>query len=184
MTVFIETEGTPNPNAIKFRAGVPVSPSAALDFPTRAAAVGRSQFAVNVFDVDGVARVHLGADFVSVTKDDEASWDDLKPSIMAALMDQALSGLPFVERAETAPAESYADPVVQQIVAVLNERVRPAVAMDGGDVVFDRFEDGVVYLHMRGACSGCPSATATLKAGIYNLLKHFVPEVQDVRQAA
>lgn len=179
--MFIEIEETPNPDALKFRAGMAVA-TTPIDFTSKENALGASQFAANLFDIDGVVRVHLGRDFVAVTKQPNADWHDLKPSVLAALMDQALSGLPFLEQATQQAALNSDDPIVQQIQAVLDERVRPAVAQDGGDVVFDRFVDGVVYLHMRGACSGCPSSTATLKHGIENLLKHFVPEVQAVEQ--
>ena len=128
--------------------------------------------------------VYLGHDFVSVTKDETADWSLVKPRVLAAIMDHAMSGMPVVDEAAVNKKQEAADndPVVAQIVEILDERVRPAVANDGGDIVFDKFEDGILYLHMRGACAGCPSATMTLKQGIENMMKHFVPEVKEVRQ--
>jgi Fe-S cluster biogenesis protein NfuA len=179
--MFIQTETTPNPDAIKFIPGPAVAPGGSYDFRDVAAA-DKSPLAQRLFKITGVAGVYLGGDFISVTKGEGDDWATLKPRILAAIMDHYLTGLPAVDIA-AAPVQAAGDDseIVQQIREILDERVRPAVAMDGGDIVFDRFEDGIVYLHMRGACAGCPSSTATLKSGIENMLKHFVPEVQEVR---
>ena len=139
-----------------------------------------------LFQVDGVAGVFLGSDFVAVTKEDNLDWFALKPSILAGIMEHFASGLPVVE---TMAADGAADAAtedsdtVQQIKHLLDTRVRPAVAMDGGDIVFQDFDEGVVTLQMRGACQGCPSSTATLKMGIENMLKHYIPEVREVKAA-
>jgi Fe-S cluster biogenesis protein NfuA len=182
--MFIQTESTPNPNAIKFIPGGVVSLSGTFDYRDKDAAV-KSPLAQRLFKIKGVEGVYLGADFVSVTKPDADDWAVLKPRILAAIMDHFLSGLPAVETDGASPhkPDVQQSEIVAQICAILDERVRPAVAQDGGDIVFDRFEEGIVYLHMRGACAGCPSSTATLKNGIENMLKHFIPDVQEVRAA-
>ncbi len=179
--MFIQTETTPNPDAIKFIPGPAVAPGGSYDF-RKVEDADKSPLAKALFKVVGVEGVYLGSDFVSVTKGAEGDWNTLKPRILAAIMDHYLTGLPAVD-AELASTTAHADEgeIVKQIREILDDRVRPAVAMDGGDIVFDRFEDGIVYLHMRGACAGCPSSTATLKNGIENLLRHFVPEVVEVR---
>ncbi len=179
--MFIQTETTPNPDAIKFIPGPEVAPGGSFDF-RKVEDAEKSPLARALFKVAGVQGVYLGHDFVSVTKGEGDDWGTLKPRILAAIMDHYLTGLPAVEASEL-PAQSAEEDneIVKQIREILDDRVRPAVAMDGGDIVFDRFEDGVVFLHMRGACSGCPSSTATLKSGIENMLRHFVPEVQEVR---
>jgi Fe-S cluster biogenesis protein NfuA len=137
-----------------------------------------------LFEIGDVTGVYLGVDFLSVTKDESGDWNMIKPRVLAVIMDHAMSGLPAVDVEVLKQKQEAAqeDPIVTQIIEILDERVRPAVANDGGDIVFDRFENGVLYLHMRGACAGCPSATMTLKQGIENLMKHFVPEVKEVRQ--
>lgn len=179
--MFIQTETTPNPDAIKFIPGQPVAPGGSYDFRDTASA-DKSPLAQRLFKIAGVAGVYLGSDFVSVTKGEGDDWNTLKPRILAAIMDHYLSGLPAVDvAAQQVQSNEDDSEVVKQIRDIIEDRVRPAVAMDGGDIVFDRFEDGVVYLHMRGACQGCPSSTATLKSGIENMLKHFVPEVQEVQ---
>lgn len=182
--MFIQTEVTPNPNAVKFIPGNEVSPTRSFDFRTPEEAMAVSPLARMIFEIGDVTGVYLGKDFVSVTKDESADWATLKARVLAVIMDHSLSGLPVVDMdTVTAQAEAASDdPVVAQIIEILDERIRPAVANDGGDVVFDRFEDGILYLHMRGACAGCPSATMTLKDGIENMMKHFVPEVEEVRQ--
>lgn len=182
--MFIQTESTPNPNAVKFVPGTDVSPTRTFDFRTPEEAMAVSPLAKIIFDIGDVTGVYLGANFVSVTKDETADWAMVKPRVLAAIMDHSLSGMPNINEDEVQKREEAqsSDPVVIQILEILDERVRPAVANDGGDVVFDKFEDGVLYLHMRGACAGCPSATMTLKDGIENMMKHFVPEVQEVRQ--
>ncbi|MGE0151887.1 MAG: NifU family protein [Reyranellaceae bacterium] len=180
--MFIQTEQTPNPATLKFIPGRAVLDSGTFDFPS-ADAAARSPLARRLFDVDGVTRVFLGSDFVTVTKAADIDWPVLKPAVLGAIMEHFTSGQPVMSGAETdAPAAPEAENEVEaQIRDLLDTRVRPAVAQDGGDIVFQRFEDGVVYLHMQGSCSGCPSSTATLKMGIENLLRHYVPEVTEVR---
>lgn len=184
--MFIQTEKTPNPETIKFLPGQPVMASGVVEF-TDAADTARSPLATRLFALEGVDALFFGADFVSVTKKDGVIWNDLKTRVLAALMEHFAAGLPVMEEgagADTAGhADSADDEITRQIKELLDTRVRPAVAQDGGDVVFERFDNGIVYLRMRGACSGCPSASATLKHGIENMLRHYVPEVLEVRPA-
>ena len=178
--MFIQTEQTPNPATLKFLPGRTVMTRGTAHFADPGAA-GSSPLAARLFTVDGVTAVFLGADFVSVTKDEAVEWYVLKPSILGALMEHLTAGLPIVEETgDAALPETDDDEVVTQIKDLLDTRVRPAVAMDGGDIIFHGFEDGVVYLQMQGACQGCPSSTATLKMGVENLLRHYVPEVARV----
>jgi Fe-S cluster biogenesis protein NfuA len=151
------------------------------DFPSREAAQ-RSPLALRLFDIDGVSGVFLGHDFVSVSKADRIDWHVLKPAILGALMEHLSAGLKIVEdlAGEAASAAGEDDEIVAQIKELLDTRVRPSVAQDGGDIVFRGFEDGIVFLHLQGACAGCPSSTATLRMGIENLLRHYVPEVVGV----
>ncbi|PCH99240.1 MAG: NifU family protein [Alphaproteobacteria bacterium] len=182
--MFIQTEVTPNPNAIKFIPGTEVSPLRSFDFRTPEEAMKSSPLARMLFEIGDVTGVYLGKDFISVTKDETSDWNTLKARVLAVIMDHAMSGLPIVDAdaVDMDAGTQSDDPIVAQIIEILDERIRPAVANDGGDIVFDRFEDGVLFLHMRGACAGCPSATMTLKDGIENMMKHFVPEVEEVRQ--
>ena len=185
--MFIQTEPTPNPATLKFLPGKAVLANGTADYRT-AAEAGASPLAQRLFEVEGVSGVFLGSDFISVTKQD-GEWQHLKPAILGAIMEHFMSGAPAVgaEGANDAAGGNY-DPKDEEVVSTIKElldtRVRPAVANDGGDIVFHGFRDGVVYLHMRGACSGCPSSTATLRGGIENLLKHFCPEVQAVEAVA
>lgn len=186
--MFIQTETTPNPATLKFLPGETVLGSGTADFPT-AEAGQASPLARRIFAVEGVAGVFLGRDFVTVTKDENAPWDHLKPAVLGAIMEHFQSGAPAVEG--EAPAgtghASHDGPdaeIVVQIKELLDTRVRPAVAQDGGDITFHGFDRGVVYLHMQGACAGCPSSTLTLKMGIENLLRHYIPEVIEVRPVA
>jgi Fe-S cluster biogenesis protein NfuA len=183
--MFIETEGTPNPATLKFLPGRYVMGAGTADFASLASAE-RSPLAMALFDLPGVARVFLGGDFITVTKADEASWQSLKPQVLATIMDHFVAGRPVIEAGsdddlapEIAPED---EEIVAQIRELLDTRVRPAVAGDGGDIVFRGYREGIVKLHMQGACSGCPSSTATLKHGIENMLRHFVPEVVAVEQ--
>ncbi len=183
--MFIQTEQTPNPSTLKFLPGRVVMEKGTLDFAGPETAQS-SPLARRLFAVEGVERVFFGSDFVTVTKAADRDWQVLKPSILGGIMEHYTSGEPVVATSEGSPAEAAAeddDEVVAQIKELLETRVRPAVAQDGGDIVFQDFRDGVVYLHMQGACSGCPSSTATLKMGIENLLKHYVPEVVEVQAA-
>jgi Fe-S cluster biogenesis protein NfuA len=180
--MFIQTEQTPNPATLKFLPGRIVMESGTANF-TSAEEAQRSPLASRIFGVDGVTGVFLGSDFVTVTKDTDQEWHILKPAILGVIMEHFTSGRPVIEAGSDAAAEGEAedDEVVAQIKELIETRVRPAVAQDGGDIIFRGFEDGIVYLHMQGACSGCPSSTATLKAGIENMLRHYVPEVIEVR---
>ncbi|TCT11968.1 Fe-S cluster biogenesis protein NfuA [Tepidamorphus gemmatus] len=182
--MFIQTEATPNPATLKFIPGKVVLPGDTLDIRSREEAAV-SPLAERLFEIDGVAGVFFGADFIAVTKD-AGEWQHLKPAILGAIMEHYLAGAPLLRQsASDSGSEEFFDEADSQTVATIKElietRVRPAVASDGGDIIFQGYRDGVVYLHMRGACSGCPSSTATLKHGIENLLRHFVPDVQEVR---
>ncbi len=183
--MFIETEGTPNPATLKFLPGRDVMGADTADFASSEAAV-RSPLATALFALPGVARVFLGGDFVTVTKTDAIAWAALKPQVLGAIMEHFLSGRPMLEgAAEDAQSEDVLpedEEIVAQIRELLDTRVRPAVAGDGGDIVFRGYRDGVVKLHMQGSCSGCPSSSATLKHGIENMLRHYVPEVVAVEQ--
>jgi len=179
--MFIQTEATPNPATLKFLPGQTVMGSGTANF-TDAASAAKSPLALRLFDIDGVDGIFLGGDFVTVTKADAVAWDVVKPRVLAAVMDHFTQGLPVIETGEGEVANGEEDSdTVKQIKELIETRVRPAVAQDGGDIVFRSFEEGVVYLHMQGACSGCPSSTATLKNGIENMLRHYIPEVQEVR---
>ena len=182
--MFIQTEDTPNPATLKFLPGRAVMDDAPpADFPNADAAKA-SPLAAALFDIEHVSGVFLGSDFIAVTKAD-GEWQHLKPALLNAIMEHFVAQRPVMMPNASAPAASEADDedseVVRAIKQILDTRVRPAVAQDGGDIVFHGFDDGVVSLHMRGACAGCPSATATLKHGIEKLLKHFVPDVTEVR---
>jgi Fe-S cluster biogenesis protein NfuA len=180
--MFIQTEATPNPATLKFLPGRAVLAEGTADFRDRDASK-TSPLATRLFEIDGVKGVFLGHDFISVTKTD-GEWQHLTPMILGAIMEHYLSGDTAGETATEEEAENY-DPKDEEVVATIKElietRVRPAVAQDGGDITFSGFRDGIVYLHMRGACAGCPSSTATLRHGIENLLRHFCPEVNEVQ---
>ncbi len=186
--MFIQTESTPNPATLKFLPGQTVMDMGTADFPSAEAAVA-SPLAQRLFAVDGVTGAFFGSDFVTVTKSDGAEWDHIKPALLGAIMDHFQSGQPVIADG-TVQASGHADGneedavVVGQIKELLDTRVRPAVAQDGGDITFHGFDRGVVYLHMQGACAGCPSSTLTLKMGIENLLRHYIPEVVEVRPVA
>ncbi len=184
--MFIQTEKTPNPATVKFIPGREVMPSGTAHFPD-AESAGRSPLAERLFQVEAVSGVFFGSDFISVTKSDEAEWHLLKPAILGVIMEHYVSDQPLFSEAAGADDEGGVEAggedanIVAQIRELLDTRVRPAVAQDGGDIIFQGFEKGVVYLQLRGACSGCPSSTVTLKAGIENMLKHYVPEIVEVR---
>lgn len=183
--MFIQTESTPNPATMKFLPGRPVLKAGVADFPSRLSAE-KSPLAMRLFEIEGVSGVMLGSDFVTVTNSGP-DWQPLKPLVLGAIMEHFTKGLPVLEgEASAAPLREEYDPkdeeIVQQIKELLETRVRPAVAQDGGDIVFRGFEgsSGTVFLNMRGSCAGCPSSTATLKNGIENMLRHYVPEVNAV----
>ncbi len=182
--MFIQTEATPNPATLKFLPGKPVLEAGTLDMPTREAAT-QSPLAERLFGIPNVGGVFFGADFISVTKSD-GDWQQMKPAILGAIMEHYMSGAPIVSNAaEAVGDDEFFDDADSETVATIKDlietRVRPAVAGDGGDITFRGFKEGVVFLQMKGACSGCPSSTATLQHGIQNLLRHFVPEVTEVR---
>jgi Fe-S cluster biogenesis protein NfuA len=186
--MFIETEVTPNPATLKFVPGRTVLAEGAREFRDVAAAAA-SPLAERLFEIDGVTAVFFGTDFVSVTKTEGPEWQHLKPAILGTIMEHFLSGAPLLKAGprdrEVVDDYSAEDArIVAEIKQLLDERVRPAVAGDGGDITFHHWEDGIVWLTMRGACSGCPSSTATLRNGVQNLLKHFIPEVREVRAAS
>jgi Fe-S cluster biogenesis protein NfuA len=183
--MFIQTEATPNPATLKFLPGRDVIPGGTLDMRDPAEAA-KSPLAEKLFAIDGVSGVFFGSDFVTVSKAG-GEWQHLKPAILGVIMEHFLSGAPLLR--DTGPhqdeaAEEFFDPAdtetVETIKELLETRIRPAVAGDGGDITFKGFRDGTVYLTMKGSCSGCPSSTATLKHGIQNLLRHFLPDVQSV----
>lgn len=187
--MFIQTEPTPNPQVLKFLPGRTVMESGSRDFRSAEEAAD-SALAAEIFALEGVNRVFFGSDFLTVGKLVSADWDHLKAPVLAAIMDHFTSGQPLFEAAASEGAaedvyEGDTAQVVAEIRELLDTRIRPAVARDGGDILFDRFEpdSGTVWLHMRGACAGCPSSSATLKAGVENMLKHYVPEVVRVEQA-
>jgi Fe-S cluster biogenesis protein NfuA len=182
--MFIQTESTPNPNTLKFLPGRDVMGEGAVaDFPS-AEQAGRSPLASALFAIPDVARVFFGSDFISVTKRD-GDWKHLKPAILGAVMEHFTRGLPLMEGSAEETEESYSEDdseVVEQIKELIETRVRPAVAADGGDIIFKGFDggSGVVSLRLQGSCAGCPSSTMTLKNGIENMLRHYVPEVTAV----
>ena len=182
--MFIQTESTPNPTTLKFLPGETVMEHGTADFPDLDSA-NSSPLAERLFALNGVTGVFLGNDFVTVTKQDSIDWEHIKPSILGAIMDHFQSGAPVIHGEQTGSvhAEHLGEDteIVGQIKELLDSRVRPAVAQDGGDITFHGFERGIVYLQMQGACAGCPSSTMTLKMGIENLLRHYIPEVTEVR---
>ena len=186
--MFIQTESTPNPATLKFLPGQTVLEMGTADFPS-AEGADASPLATRLFTVDGVKGVFFGTDFVTVTKGEETDWDHVKPAILGAIMEHFQSGQPVMTD-DAQGGDGHAEhsgedaEIVGQIKQLLDSRVRPAVAQDGGDITFHGFERGVVYLHMQGACAGCPSSTLTLKMGIENLLRHYIPEVTEVRPVA
>ena len=186
--MFIQTEPTPNPATLKFLPGRAVLASGTLDMRDKDAAA-QSPLAERLFDVAGVSGVFFGSDFIAVTKSD-GEWQQLKPAILGAIMEHYMSGAPLLNdaSADVEEADEFFEAKDSETVATIKElieaRVRPAVANDGGDITFRGFKDGIVYLDMKGACSGCPSSTATLRHGIQNLLRHYLPDIVEVRPMA
>jgi Fe-S cluster biogenesis protein NfuA len=184
--MFIQTEATPNPATLKFLPGRPVLDRGTLDMPSREAAA-QSPLAERLFEIPGVTGVFFGSDFITVTKQG-SEWQQLKPAILGAIMEHFMAGVPLLRDAEpdepSGKGEFFDDADAETVATIkdlIETRVRPAVAGDGGDITFRGFKQGIVYLDMKGSCSGCPSSTATLKHGIQNLLRHYVPEVVEVR---
>ena len=182
--MFIQTEDTPNPDTLKFMPGDTVLKTGSVDYSNKESSVS-SPLASRLFEIDGVSRVFLSSDFISVTKETDLEWNNLKPSILTGIMEHYSSGLPALNNQKEIKVNESAEDteIVKQIKDLLETRVRPAVAMDGGDISFCSFEEGVVTLQMKGACAGCPSSTATLKMGIENMLRHYIPEVTEVKAA-
>ena len=183
MTMDIQTEVTPNPSSLKFLPGKIVMGNGTADFRNTEAAK-HSPLALNLFKVDGVEGVFFGSDFISITKNDNHEWQMLKPSISETIIEFYKSGAAIMlqeEEDKTGTSNTEDNEAVIKIKKIIDTKVRPAVAKDGGDITFQSFDNGIVYLQMKGSCSGCPSSTATLKAGIENMLKHYVPEVREVR---
>jgi Fe-S cluster biogenesis protein NfuA len=182
--MFIQTEETPNPSSLKFLPGCEVMVRGTAEFKNKDAAAA-SPLAQRLFGITGVSSVFLAGDFITVTKIESAGWNAIKTEVLGAIMEHFMAGGKVMLDEDLLPAASSAsaddDEIVKQIKELLDTRIRPIVAQDGGDIVFSSFEGGIVYLHMRGACAGCPSSTATLKSGIENMLKHFIPEVAEVR---
>ncbi len=181
--MFIQTEQTPNPATLKFLPGREVMGAGTANF-TDPGDAARSPLAERLFQIEGVTGVFLGGDFISITKADDREWYLLKPAILGVVMEHFTAGRPILLEAADAPDEDVREEdseIVAQIKELLDTRVRPAVAQDGGDIIFQGFDRGIVYLHMMGACQGCPASTATLKMGIENMLRHYIPEVIEVR---
>jgi len=185
--MFIQTEGTPNPATLKFLPGCDVmngTGQGGANF-TSTEMAARSPLALRMFELDGVDGVYLGADFITITKTGEKEWETMKPLLLGAIMEHFTAGKPVIEAntgVEDDDDDDAADGSIEaQIKELIETRVRPAVAQDGGDIIFDSFDNGIVYLTMQGACSGCPSSSATLKHGIENMLRHYIPEVTEVR---
>ena len=184
--MFIQTEQTPNPETLKFLPGRVVMNEGTAFYQNNKTA-SNSPFAMRLFKLDGVEGVFFGSDFITITKSKQTSWEVIKPMVLGSIMDHYKSEEDTIisqessKEAESLKTTEEDSEIIKQIKELIDTRVRPAVAMDGGDIIYQSFEDGVVYLHMQGACSGCPSSTATLKMGIENMLKHYVPEVKEVR---
>ena len=184
--MFIQTEQTPNPQTLKFLPGRVVMKEGTAFYETSKEA-NNSPFAKRLFDLDGVQNVFFGSDFITIKKSETLDWQVMKPIILGAIMDhfnsnnETIDDISIAKGAESLKQNESDSDLVKQIKELLDTRVRPAVAMDGGDIVYQNFQDGIVYLEMQGSCSGCPSSTATLKMGIENMLKHYVPEVKEVR---
>lgn len=182
--MFIETETTPNPNALKFLPGSQISTNGPVFFNNIYEARKLSSLALKLFQIYEVTNVFYGFDFITITKNEKASWSNLKPEILMVIMDHLVAGMPVFDNASHAVVSDLnikdLSEIEKQIVAIIETRVRPSVAMDGGDIEYKKFQDGVVYLKLAGACQGCPSSTITLKDGIESLLQHFIPEVKEV----
>jgi NFU1 iron-sulfur cluster scaffold homolog, mitochondrial len=181
--MFIQTEATPNPSTLKFIPGVSVLGNATAFFTNKEAASG-SPLALSLFEIDGVNAVFLGGDFITITKSENSKWELLKPSLLTSIMEFFVSGQQAQQAEKTVTSNENDSELVTQIRELIDTRVRPAVAMDGGDIIYHSFENGIVKLELHGSCSGCPSSTATLKNGIENMLKHYIPEVIAVEAVA
>ena len=181
--MFVQTEPTPNPATLKFLPGREVMKEGTIFFQNQDSAAN-SPLAQNLFNVKGVESVFFGSDFITITKAEANEWTLMKPAILGCIIEHFTMNKPVISE-NIASTEHVIDEndsdVVKKIKELLDTKVRPAVAMDGGDIIFDKYNEGIVFLQMQGACQGCPSSTATLKMGIENMLKHYIPEVQEVR---
>ncbi|HJK87131.1 MAG TPA: NifU family protein [Candidatus Megaira endosymbiont of Nemacystus decipiens] len=180
--MFIQTEETPNPNALKFLPEAEINLKEPIFFHTKEDAIGKSPMALKLFDVHGVKSVFFGNNFITITKNEEENWELIKPDILMSIMDHLVSGMPIFEENSQSIDDNSSDisEIEKQIIEIIDTRVRPSVAMDGGDITYKGFKNGIVYLQLRGACSGCPSSSITLKNGIESMLQHFIPEVKAV----
>jgi Fe-S cluster biogenesis protein NfuA len=183
--MFIQTENTPNPATLKFiPENVEIAGNNPTEFKSANQAQGKSILAEQLFLIDGVEAVFLGRDFVTITKLEEVDWKNIKTEILATIMDFCLSGKPALVETKIIDDQSVDSEIVKQIKELIEIKVRPAVAMDGGDIIYRGFENGVVKLELKGSCSGCPSSSVTLKNGIENMLKHYIPEVEAVEEVS
>lgn len=185
--MFIQTEETPNPASLKFIPdGQTVLENGVVEFKSQKQAATKSPLALQLFEVNGVESIMFGRDFITVTKSENTEWQHIKTEILATIMDFFVAGKPvmYEQTAVAAVTNEEDSDVVKQIKELIEIKVRPAVAMDGGDIIYRNFEDGIVYLELKGSCSGCPSSTITLKSGIENMLKHYIPEVVAVEQVS
>jgi Fe-S cluster biogenesis protein NfuA len=178
--MFIQTESTPNPNAVKFMPGLEISPNGPIHFANKNDAENTS-LGRRLFSIDGIESVFFGRDFITITKNDDSLWEKIKVEVIVAIMDHFEANIPIFDH-KISEQNLYIDlsEIEKQIVEIIETRVRPSVAMDGGDIIFKSFENGIVTLILKGACSGCPSSTITLKQGIESMLKYYVPEVVSV----
>lgn len=183
--MYIHTEDTPNPNALKFFPSHTISPNEPIHFDNKDAAVGKSVLAYNLLNIENIKYVFFGSDFITITKTDKFGWNLLKPEILMVMMDHFVSGFTALDdislKSKSTTTEITSE-IEKQIIELIDNKVRPSVAMDGGDITYHGFVDGVVMLELHGSCAGCPSSTVTLKNGIENMLKLYVPEVQSVEE--
>lgn len=183
--MFIQTENTPNPATLKFiPENTQIAGATPTEFKNKDATKGKSVLADLLFLIDGIESVFLGKDFVTITKSSNKEWQDIKTEILSTIMDFCLSGKPALTLEVKQESDEEESEVVKQIKELIEIKVRPAVAMDGGDIIYRGFENGIVMLELKGSCSGCPSSTVTLKNGIENMLKHYIPEVEGVEEVS
>ena len=181
--MFIQTQETPNPNALKFLPGSEISPISPVFLNNLDEALEKSELAVKIFQIGEIDAVFYGKDFITVTKTENSIWSLLKPEILMVIMDHLVSGMEIFNQPQKALKDidiSDMSDIEKQIIEIIETRVRPSVAMDGGDIIYQGFSNGIVYLKLRGACAGCPSSSVTLKNGIESMLQHFIPEVKSV----
>ena len=181
--MYIQTQETPNPSTLKFIPGIEVLKRGSHHFNKADDNYAHSPLTKQLFKIEGVKSVFFGSDFISITKEENTQWDKIKTYILAKLVDNFMAGIPIIKEKKAIPKKTSKEgnfKIEQQIIELINTKVRPAVARDGGDIIYNKFKDGIVYLKLHGACQGCPSATITLKQGIENMLKHYISEVKSV----